>query len=357
VRDRTAGPPQPEDAATAAEFVAALSSLRQWSGLTYRQLAAEAASVGAVLPPSTTATVLGRVTLPREDFVAAFIRACGFDEAEAARWVLVRKSLAAAGNTPAQAAAEPPARPPAAMPAVPDAPAHDVLAATAHGDDEPTAPADDGDVRRKRRRRAWLGRPPRWVVVLLTTLTVAVLAKGADGYQTPSAQAAPPRQVDPVTAELPPDGWYGLTPSHVADRDLCVGEGKERNKRTDRPVAVQRPCADLVPDTYLRAVGVSVYAIEWHHPEHGIGCLTVDGAFLGPEALLSPTDCTDAAHQRFLLDPSGEGFRMRPVHSGSCVGALHGGRDVPAGAEMAQKACDGQPDQVFLIRSRPAPAH
>ncbi|KOV85130.1 hypothetical protein ADL03_12685 [Nocardia sp. NRRL S-836] len=43
------------------------------------------------------------------------------------------------------------------------------------------------------------------------------------------------------------------------------------------------------------------------------------------------------------------GFVLRPVHSGKCVGLLGGVAEVDAGAELSQAACSGQADQVFLL--------
>ncbi|GAA2598054.1 hypothetical protein GCM10010399_30940 [Dactylosporangium fulvum] len=152
----------------------------------------------------------------------------------------------------------------------------------------------------------------------------------------------------------PTDGWYRIKPAHIEDRDLCLGEGRERNHHTDRPLAVQRPCAGVVPDTYLHRVGVGVYEIQWHDPVNGTGCLTVDEAFTGDGALVAPADCVGAAHQRFLLEamdtPVRGAFRLRPVHSGLCIGILGGPADVDAGAEAVQTHCTGAADQQFLIR-------
>ncbi|MDF5752167.1 helix-turn-helix domain-containing protein [Spongiactinospora sp. TRM90649] len=359
-------PPRPEDATTTAEFVAALRKLRQWSGLTYRELAAQAAEAGDVLPPSTMATVLGRAKLPREGFVTAFVRACGFDEAEAARWVTARKALAA-GTTPAPAAREEPADAPAATP-----PADETLTVTAlPGDDDAD---DDGEVRhgsRPRRwaRRGWLQTSTIVSVTAIAMVIVVALTRPTGGGRTPDGDQASTATggrttkalTNPVPAPsagpgLPSNGWYGLTPSHVADRDLCVGEGRERNQRTNRPIAVQRPCDDLSPDTYLRVDDQGAYAIEWHDPKNGLGCLSVDEGYKGANALIQPTDCRDdAPYQRFMLEQRGDGFRLRPVHSGACLGALNGPRDTEVGGELAQVACEDRTDQIVLIRPRPAP--
>jgi len=174
----------------------------------------------------------------------------------------------------------------------------------------------------------------------------------ADNRTPPAASLAAPT----AGSKRPPrDGWYHVVPSHVADRDLCIGEGRERNGRTDRPLAVQRPCRDLVPDTYLRAVGDGAYEIQWHHPKEGVGCLTVDEALRDPDVLLAPENCTGAPHQRFVLEPAGAGFALRPLHSGLCLGALYGEPDVVPGAELAQESCTGRRDQVFLFRPVPVP--
>jgi hypothetical protein len=109
----------------------------------------------------------------------------------------------------------------------------------------------------------------------------------------------------------------------------------------------------LVPDSYLEAVGAGVYLIKWRHPQEGWGCLSVDEASLNDETLLQPEHCDSAAHQRFLLEPVRtpvpNGFTLRPVHSGKCVGLLYGPADAEAGAELAQTTCSGQPDQEFLL--------
>jgi hypothetical protein len=116
VRPRTGSAPDPFSAASPGEFVAAMRALKEWSGLTFRQLQRQAEAVGEVLPHSTIASVLGRNSLPREALVTAFVRACGLDQATAASWLATRKRLAAeaareavpsvpgAGSAPAPAA-------------------------------------------------------------------------------------------------------------------------------------------------------------------------------------------------------------------------------------------------------------
>ncbi|MDX3226138.1 helix-turn-helix domain-containing protein [Streptomyces sp. ME19-01-6] len=86
--------PQPHDVKDSAEFVAVMRQLRQWANLSYRELERRAGAAGDVLPRATLAGALNRQELPREELVAAFVRACGGDEATVETWVGVRKRLA-----------------------------------------------------------------------------------------------------------------------------------------------------------------------------------------------------------------------------------------------------------------------
>ncbi|MEV0681987.1 peptidoglycan-binding domain-containing protein [Actinosynnema sp. NPDC050436] len=86
--------PDPSGATTAGDFMAGLRALRVWCGLTYRQVEAAARANGDVLPHSTVATALARKTLPREELVTMYVRACGADEQESTRWLAARRRLA-----------------------------------------------------------------------------------------------------------------------------------------------------------------------------------------------------------------------------------------------------------------------
>ncbi|MFF1959878.1 hypothetical protein ACFVWX_23245 [Streptomyces sp. NPDC058220] len=94
------GPPQPRDADTPAQFVAVMRQLRQWAHLSYRELEKRAEAVGEVLPRATLAGVLNRQELPREELLAAFVRACGGDEPAVQAWVRARKNLAVERERP-----------------------------------------------------------------------------------------------------------------------------------------------------------------------------------------------------------------------------------------------------------------
>ncbi|RZQ65891.1 RICIN domain-containing protein [Amycolatopsis suaedae] len=311
---------QPESAKGVAEFCALLRSLKKNSGRTLRQLEEEAAECGSILPRSTVADMLRRDALPRPELLAVFVRACG-DGQHLAEWLSTRERLAVGPHLDVE----------------PTDPA--VRSAVASSGVEASAPPPSSAPPLSERPKRWLAAATAVTVVTIAAIVTTVLLNRPSGPSAPSA--------------LPSDGWYLLRPGHTADRDLCVGEGRERNKRTDRPLAVQRPCKELVPDTYLEALGPGVYLIKWRHPEQGWGCLSVDEASLDDSMLLAPRDCTSAADQRFLFEPVSapvpNGFVLRPVHSGKCVGLLGGLAEIDAGAELAQATCSGRADQVFLL--------
>ncbi|GAA2588823.1 hypothetical protein GCM10010399_18580 [Dactylosporangium fulvum] len=112
------GSPQPATATSPTAFVALLRKLRAWSGMTYRQLAANAETVRDTLPASTIASTLSRSGLPRREFVMAFVRACGLDQASSEHWAQVRDALAAR----AVAEGSPSSEQPGPMPLAPAAP-------------------------------------------------------------------------------------------------------------------------------------------------------------------------------------------------------------------------------------------
>ncbi|OMI39691.1 helix-turn-helix domain-containing protein, partial [Streptomyces sparsogenes] len=92
--------PQPRDVTDSAQFVTVMRQLRQWANLSYRELERRATAAGDVLPRATLAGALNRQELPREDLVAAFVRACGGDEATVRAWIGARKRLAVELESP-----------------------------------------------------------------------------------------------------------------------------------------------------------------------------------------------------------------------------------------------------------------
>ncbi|CAM3909360.1 tetratricopeptide repeat protein [Kibdelosporangium persicum] len=86
--------PKPEEARTPAGYVAMLRRLRARSGLSLREIQRRAAANNETLPSSTLATMLSRDTLPSERLIAAFLRACGEEQAAVGEWIESRRRIA-----------------------------------------------------------------------------------------------------------------------------------------------------------------------------------------------------------------------------------------------------------------------
>ncbi|GIF17189.1 helix-turn-helix domain-containing protein [Actinoplanes teichomyceticus] len=78
--------PAPTALGTAAEFNDGLKRLREWSGLTYRMIAARS-TPGARVAPSTLCGAFARGTLPRRNLTASFLQAIGLPDADQQAWL------------------------------------------------------------------------------------------------------------------------------------------------------------------------------------------------------------------------------------------------------------------------------
>ncbi|GAA3482911.1 hypothetical protein [Streptomyces yanii] len=162
----------------------------------------------------------------------------------------------------------------------------------------------------------------------------------------PSSDPTPTRTG--VSVQIPAAGLTSIHPASAPSR--CLTEGRERNGRTDREIAVQHSCADSpLPRVTLEKLGGQTYRIQWYNPDpgKGLGCLAVDGPSSG--ALLAPRECADSDSQKFRLEASAGGFRIRPLHSSLCIGFLPPLAD---GAEAVQTSCTGTSDQAFTFTAR-----
>ncbi|MER6096723.1 helix-turn-helix domain-containing protein [Streptomyces sp. NPDC001728] len=385
--------PDPREARTPAEFLARLQALKDWSGLTYRDLSARAEARGDVLPRSTVADMLARATLPREELLTVFVRACGAPPAELAHWRTTRRRLAGvrgegeAGADPedgvspdagAGAGAAPGAGRggtdtgapgPSASPeasGVPDAsdgprppdapwPSDGPLPPDVPGPDHrppspvwPVGPDPQGspDPAPSRIRRALVA-----VVAVagLVLAGVSVVAFLRDGRTGPAGQ--PPRT--PVASASAPAA--GDVRIRVTGTGLCLGE--RRGTRTGQ--VHQVPCAEPgVPLYSLVAVGAGRWRIASDHPDLGPGCSGIPSGGRVPGAAYEDSECGDPSRvETFALEPYGRpvrGHRIVPVGSatpGSCV-TVTGDRDA-AWAPLAQAPC--APDaagQLFTFERR-----
>ncbi|NUT98811.1 MAG: XRE family transcriptional regulator [Saccharothrix sp.] len=317
------GEPQPSLAASPAEFVAALERLKARSGLTYRELEERSAARGEFLRRSTIADALRRPTLPRPEFVAAFVRACGA-ESDVEEWLAALARLGAPTSG-----------------AVVDPPSGD---AVVESGDAVVEPSHDRAPEPSVRRRSLV------VLSAAVAVTVAVVVAlwphadpdrpALDTTPTPTGQQAPSLS-----------GWARIHPGRAPD--LCVTEGHDSTGRYHSEVAVQRPCTDAEPPrTLLERVHDDLYQVKWDHPDHGIGCLTVIVGGVGANLVEPWSDCRgERPIQLFRVEPTtSDRYRLRPAETQLCLGV----RDdtETSGAEIVQETCTGAADQEFVIESR-----
>lgn len=87
--------PFPEDATTAAEFAAGMRAVKQWSGLSFRQLEQQARQHGTWLPRSSICDMLRRDSIPRPEALNTLMCAFGLPPGERERWLALREKVAA----------------------------------------------------------------------------------------------------------------------------------------------------------------------------------------------------------------------------------------------------------------------
>ncbi|MFD7320100.1 helix-turn-helix domain-containing protein [Streptomyces sp. NPDC059875] len=332
------GAPDPREATDAASFIARLQELKDWSGLTYRELSARAEALGDVLPRSTVANMLARSTVPREELLTSFVRACGVAPGELESWQTVRKELAVRGvyadpgvdqgvdaGVDADSAT---ADTDTAWPAVPEP--------TAGPGSEPPPP---GPGPRSRIRRT---------VVALVAVTALVLA----GVSVVFALVRDGGGTVPATPTAPADGDVRI---RVIGSDLCLNE-----RRGGRSGQIhQRACEGAdVPRYSLRHLGAGHWRIVSDHPDYGPGCSGIPSGGRIADAAFEDSECGDPSRvERFLLEHFGSpvtGYRIVPAGSataGSCVTVV--GDRTAEWAKLAQAACrtDGQ-GQLFSFDRR-----
>ncbi|GAA1704555.1 XRE family transcriptional regulator [Streptomyces yatensis] len=333
--------PDPRRAENAREFIAALQALKDWSRLTYRELAARADAVGDVLPRSTIANMLGRATLPREELVAAFVRACGVGPAELTVWLAVRKELATR-------AAEPGAGPltEAAADATSGEPREPL------GQGEPASPTGPSSSRtpeagaRRSRTRLLTAALALTVAVAATAAVLVWRAHDDDGGgegDEPGRKGGPAAVSSDGPTPAPVPGKYRIRAVHSS---LCLSERPQ-----DKTAWVyQAPCEDVFPSFSLQRLDDGLWRIATLHPEHGPGCSGIMGQSKAEGAWLGDDYCESrGAGEEFRLeavDRPAEGFRLRPVHTGQCLGLPDG--TTRRWAHVVQLPCrSGVPGQVF----------
>ncbi|MER7956711.1 helix-turn-helix transcriptional regulator [Streptomyces sp. NPDC096030] len=350
------GAPDPRGATDAASFIARLQALKDWSGLTYRELSARAEALGDVLPRSTVANMLARSTVPREELLTSFVRACGVAPGTLEDWQSVRKELAVrgvygsgVGGPEGPATGEPESEgpeaegpqngePAAGEPAAgnPGA-AWPVGAAGAPGAGPSPGPGPDPSPPGPGRDAGPGPRIPRTLVtvvavtglVLATVSVVAALVRDEDGDR-------PETVATPLTAPA-----AGDVRIRVIGSDLCLNE-----RRGGRSGQIhQRECEGAdVPRYSLKDLGSGEWRIVSDHPDYGPGCSGIPSGGRIPDAAFEDSECGDPSRvETFRLEPFGTpvtGYRIVPRGSAtvnSCVTVV--GDRAAAWAKLAQAPC------------------
>ncbi|MCX5109275.1 helix-turn-helix domain-containing protein [Streptomyces sp. NBC_00378] len=300
--------PDPRGARNAPEFVALLGVLKEASGLTYRELAQRADAVGDVLPRSTIANMLGRTSVPREELLAAFVRACGCGPEEVADWLAVRKELAVHGEragTGEESGAAP-------------------EATAGHSSEPPTVPFPEPAPARRPRFRKVLAAAFGLVVLAAAAVTVTLLVRD-DG-----------KEATPVSGPV-----AGRT---VQIRSVHSGFCLSEKRGSDSGRLYQVPCEqETIPSFSLKPLDGDAWRIVTDHPDYDLGCTGIWDGMRDAGAGLQDQECGKRGDaEEFLIEPVGrpvEGYRIRPAHTRLCVGAEGNSKD--RGAKLVQTGCDG----------------
>ncbi|MFD7526843.1 helix-turn-helix domain-containing protein [Streptomyces sp. NPDC059849] len=309
--------PDPREARSTPEFIALLRLLKDVSGLTFRELSQRAEAVGDVLPRSTIANMLGRTSVPREELLAAFVRACGCGPAQVADWLAVRKELAVHGERAGTAQASGSA-PEATAGHAPEPP-------TVPLSEPPTVPLSGTAPARRRRPRTVVAAAVALVVLAAAAVTVTLLLRNDD--DRPESR----RVTGPVAGRT------------VQIRSVHSGFCLSEKRDSDSGELYQVPCEqETIPRFSLGPLDGDAWRIVTDHPVHLKGCTGVWNGIRDAEAPLQDQECGKRGDaEEFLIEPVGrpvEGYRIRPAHTRLCVGAE--GNSKERGAELVQTGCD-----------------
>jgi transcriptional regulator with XRE-family HTH domain len=92
-REQHLPPPDPSTASTAADYNDALKRLREWSGMTYRQIEEITQHYPRRVAPSTLCAAFTRGTLPARDLVESFLRAIELDDEQQRGWLTAWQAI------------------------------------------------------------------------------------------------------------------------------------------------------------------------------------------------------------------------------------------------------------------------
>ncbi|MFD4977525.1 RICIN domain-containing protein [Streptomyces sp. NPDC058424] len=360
--------PDPKAARTPAEFVATMRQLRTWADLSYRQLERRATDAGDALPRATISGVLAREDLPREELLAAFVRACGGDPATVEAWLDARRRLAMRMEPAApEGASETAGATPASKLSEHDEPGTIAETDSANGmpqstfsggtiDDTSTgtdlstsaespegvAPAPAPQHQLATPPQADDRKPPtRYLSMALIGACAAVGVLAVALWPDAKPVTTQPRADSRTTASPPASGWWRIHPSG----------GPYQCLQSDEIMIFSGKCPGSSPaEAYLESLGGSIYRIQFREGDSR----TCWGALRssikeGMGVVREP--CTDRAqdappNQKFRLERTDSGhYRLRLLHSGLCVRVIDNGEV----SSLRQTKCNGLALQEFAL--------
>ncbi|WP_052744897.1 LamG-like jellyroll fold domain-containing protein [Micromonospora sp. HK10] len=119
----------------------------------------------------------------------------------------------------------------------------------------------------------------------------------------------------------------------------------------------QASCSAQSPPLTLEPVGDGTYRLTSTHPTRGTGCLGVEYGSTSSGAAVLVSTCGPGRGQIFDVERVSEplrGYRLRPIHSGLCVGIANNA--TAPGAQAIQVTCNASAaGQVLAIDPKPAP--
>lgn len=283
------------------QYTAALHTLRERSGLSFRQIERATARNGPiVLPASTLATILKRGTLPRADVVRALVQACGGDREAVTAWLRTREALLSQPAT----------------------------AGTAGG-----PAASQHPTPRKRRWRQAL--PPAGAALMI----MIYLAGSAADQPAADAVAFVPADAVPVLV----DSASRIGGDLLKLAHLCLSE---RHAHDTTGLIVLADCERRFPPQRLAPDG-QMWRVRVEHPTLGPGCMGVVSGSPEVGTALSDDMCGRIQTDRFHLYRVGGGYLLSPEGHRLCVGVTGAPRP---GAPVVQLLCDARaPGQVFTL--------
>ncbi|WP_344363976.1 RICIN domain-containing protein [Streptomyces gobitricini] len=331
--------PDPRAVRDSAGFVARLQALMDWSGLTCGELAARAEAAGDVLPRSSVANMLAGSTVPGEDLLQAFVRACGAGPEALEHWLAVREELAVRGRhggTGGQVLSWPGASQragPASAPGM--APAGEAAAAEAAGGGDGSGGrggggSGGGGASAASGASPWrrLAVPvPAVLALVVAAFTVVTFVRGDD----------PGHRVTGAGVTAPSAGPVRIRAVHSG---LCLDE--RRGRESGRVYQVACGGAE-VPRYSLVPLAGGLWRLHSDRPGAGTGCagFPVEAAEQDGAPLVDQECGRRGPRETFRIETfagPGGGHRIRSAHSGLCLEVRDGSSE--PWTDVVQRPCD-----------------